>query len=106
MRAGTLNVRVTVRQQSTTQDALGQPLTTWSDLATMWANVRQSSGVEAIKADAVSTNVRASIRVRYRTDLTAAMRVVAGLTTYNIVAVLPDVGGKEYTDLVCEVING
>ena len=105
MRAGTLNVRVTVQQQSSAQDALGQPLQAWSDVATLWANVRHSSGVESIKADAVTTVVRASIRIRHRTDITAGMRVVAGTYTYNIVTVLPDIGGKEYTDLVCEVIQ-
>ena len=105
MRAGQLNARITVEQQSTTPDALGQPTQSWSDFATMWANIRHSSGVESIKADALATVTRASIRVRYRTDLTAGMRVVGALSIYNIVAVLPDIGGKEYTDLVCEVVQ-
>ena len=105
MRPGLLNSRVVVQQQSTTQDSLGQPLNTWSTFATVWANVRHTSGVESIKADALTPVVRASIRVRYRGDLTAAMRVVHGITTYNIVAVLPDIGGKEYVDLACEVLQ-
>ena len=105
MRPGLLNSRVVVQQQSTTQDALGQPLNTWSTFATVWANVRHTSGVESIKADALTPVVRASIRVRYRGDLTAAMRVVHGSTTYNVVAVMPDIGGKEYVDLACEVLQ-
>ena len=105
MRPGLLNSRVVVQQQSTTQDALGQPVLSWSTFATLWANVRHTSGVEAIKTDAIASVVRASIRVRYRGDLTAAMRVIHGSTTYNIVAVLPDVGGKEYVDLACEVLQ-
>lgn len=105
MRAGILNTRVTIQQLAGGVDALGQPLQTWSDLATLWANVRHSSGVESIKADALTTVVRASIRIRYRTDITAGMRVIASGYTYNIVTVLPDIGGKEYTDLVCEVIQ-
>lgn len=105
MRAGQLNVRATLQQQSTTPDALGQPAQTWSDLAVVWANVRHSSGVESIKADALTPVVRASIRIRYLAGLTAGMRATAGGTTYNIVAVLPDIGSKEYTDLVCEVLQ-
>lgn len=105
MRAGTLNVRVTVQQLAAGVDALGQPVQTWSDVATLWANVRHSSGVESIKADVIRTVVRASVRIRYRTDINAGMRVVAGVQTYNIVTVLPDIGGKEYTDLVCEVVQ-
>ncbi len=105
MRPGLLNSRVVVQQQSTTQDALGQPVLSWSTFATLWANVRHTSGVESIKADALTPVVRASIRVRYRGDLTAAMRVVHGSTTYNVVAVMPDIGGKEYVDLACEVLQ-
>lgn len=105
MRAGQLNARVTVQQQSTTPDALGQPTIAWTDLTTVWANIRHSSGVESIKADALTAVTRASIRVRYRTDVTTGMRAVAGSYTYNIVAVLPDLGQREYTDLVCEVVQ-
>ena len=105
MRPGLLNTRVVVQQQSATQDALGQPVQSWATFATLWADVRHTSGVEAIKTDAIASVVRASIRVRYRGDLTAAMRVIHGSTTYNIVAVLPDIGGKEYVDLACEVLQ-
>jgi SPP1 family predicted phage head-tail adaptor len=45
--------------------------------------------------------VRASIRIRYRTDITAAMRVTDGSTVYQVKAVLPD-SGRQYLDLVCE----
>lgn len=105
MRPGLLNSRVVVQQQSTTQDALGQPVLSWSTFATLWADVRHTSGIEAIKDSAIASVVRASIRVRYRNGITTAMRVVHGSTTYNIVAVLPDVGGKEYVDLACEVLQ-
>jgi SPP1 family predicted phage head-tail adaptor len=105
MRPGLLNRRVVVQQQSTTQDAIGQPVLTWTTFATLWADIRHSSGVESIKADALTSTVRASIRVRYTRTITTGMRVVEGTTTYNIVAVLPDMGGKEYTDLVCEVLQ-
>lgn len=104
MRPGLLNRRVVVQQQSTTQDAIGQPVLTWTTFATVWADIRHSSGVESIKADALTSTVRASIRVRYTRTITTGMRVVEGTTTYNIVAVLPDMGGKEYSDLVCEVL--
>lgn len=105
MRSGSLNRRVVVQQQSTTQDAIGQPVLTWTTFATLWANIRHASGVESIKADALASTVRASVRVRYTRTVTSGMRVVDGDTTYNITAVLPDMGGKEYTDLVCEVLQ-
>ena len=105
MRSGTLNRRVVVQQQSTAQDAIGQPVQAWGTFATLWANIRHANGAESIKADALTSTVRASIRVRYNRTITSGMRVVDGDTTYNIAAVLPDIGGKEYTDLVCEVLQ-
>lgn len=105
MRAGSLNTRITIQQQSTTQDALGQPVNTWTDVANAWADVKQVSGLSAIKAGADVSTTRASIRIRRNATVTAHMRVVVGLTAYNIEAVLDDIAGHEYTDLVCKVIK-
>lgn len=105
MRAGLLNNRVTLQTQSATQDALGQPVTTWTTLATVWANIKHSSGIESIKADALTSTVRASIQIRYRSDVTTGMRALVGTTKYNIIAALPDMEKREFTNLVCEVIQ-
>ena len=105
MQAGLLNRRVTLQAPGTTQDELGQPIPGWTDVATLWADIRMKSGLESIKAGAPVSVVQASIRVRYRAGITAGMRVVHNLQAFNITAVLPDVGGREYVDLVCEVVN-
>lgn len=105
MQAGRLNRRCTLQAPGTTQDELGQPIPGWTDVATVWADIRMKSGLEAIKAGASVSVVQASIRVRYRAGITAGMRIVHNLQAYNITAVLPDVGGREYVDLVCEVVN-
>ncbi|GAB3763483.1 hypothetical protein GCM10028796_17050 [Ramlibacter monticola] len=105
MRAGTLNRQVTIQQPGATQDELGQPIPgDWTTLATVWANIRHLNGLETVKAGAETATVRASIRIRYRTDVTAAMRVVHGATTYQIKAVLPDEAGRQHVDLACEVV--
>jgi SPP1 family predicted phage head-tail adaptor len=104
MQIGKLNRLVTIQQLAAGQDAAGQPVQTWSTLATVWANIRHLSGVETIKAGAETSAVKASIRIRRRTDVTTAMRVVHGSTTYEIKAVLPDEECRERVDLVCEVI--
>lgn len=103
MKAGLLNTRITIEQQATTQDAAGQVVGGWTTLATVWADVRQQRGMEAIRADAMISTTKASIRIRRRTDVNAGMRVVDGTTTYNILAVSQDTSGKTYTDLICEV---
>lgn len=105
MQAGLLNRRVTLQAPGTTQDELGQPIPGWTDVATVWADIRMKSGLESIKAGAPVSVVQASIRVRYRAGITAGMRLTHNLQAFNIVAVMPDVGGREYVDLVCAVVN-
>ena len=105
MRAGTLNSRVKIQQQSTDQDGAGQPLTTWSDVATVWADIRHVSGLQVVKADAQSSTVKASVRIRFRDDVTAGMRLLHETTIYSIAGVLPDLTKREYVDLVCQVVS-
>ena len=39
MKAGTLNRRVTIQRRVPGQDEAGQPIDTWEDMATVWANI-------------------------------------------------------------------
>lgn len=106
MEAGKLNRRVTVKELSDSQDAAGQPVQTWADVATVWAHIRHLSGVESIKADADTSVVKASVRIRRMAGVDAGMRVYHGSTVYEIKAVLPDEESRERLDLACEVVNG
>jgi len=99
-----LNRRVTIEKKGQGTDDYGQPLPdVWEPLATVWASIKNLSGLGAIKADAAVSTVKTSIRIRWRTDVTAGMRVVHGTTVYDVQAVLPDAAGRVYVDLVCEV---
>ena len=102
--AGRLTTPIVIQQQTTTTDAIGQPLLTWTDFALVWANVKHLSGSEAIKAGAVTSAVQASMRVRWLTGIDAGMRVLSDGQTYQIKAVLPD-ARREYTDLVVELVS-
>lgn len=105
MNPGNLKWRCTLQQPATGQDATGQPLTGWVDVANFWADIRQTGGLEAIKAGAITAKVQTSIRPRYRTGINSGMRVVCDGVVYNILAVLPDKAGKAHVDLVCEVVS-
>lgn len=102
MKAGSLNRRVTIKARSVGQDATGQPVEAWQDVASVWASVRHLSGLESLKADRESSTVRASIRIRYRAGIDAGMRVHQGSSVYDIRAVLPDEVRREFMDLSCE----
>lgn len=104
LKAGQLKNKVTLQALTNTVDTIGQPINTWVDVATVWADIRYLSGLESIKSDAPNSIVKVSIRVRYRADITPAMRVVSGSTIYKITAVLPDKKNRS-VDLACEVVQ-
>jgi SPP1 family predicted phage head-tail adaptor len=102
MRAGTLRHLLTLQELSAGQDEIGQPLQTWVDVATDWADIRFLRGIEAVKAGASVSVADCSVRVRYRAGVTAGMRYVEGSTVYDIQSVLPDTTGMHYLDLACK----
>lgn len=106
MQAGKLNRRVAILRKSGARSPSGQPLPdSWAELGKVWADIAYASGLQTIKGDAEVSLARASIRIRYRADVAAGMRVQHGSITYLIHAVLPDERGREYVDLVAEVVT-
>lgn len=106
MQAGRLNTRCVIQRRTGGTNDWGEPLPEgWETHATVWANVKHLSGSEAIKADAEVSTVRASIRIRHRSDITAGMRVLIGLAVYDIEAVLSDTARREFVDLACKAVQ-
>ena len=104
MQAGKLTRQVTIQRQDAPLDEYGEPLPAqWVELAKVWADVRHASGMETVKSGAEVSIVKASIRIRRRTDVTAGMRVLCDGRVYDIRAVLDDVSGRVFSDLVVEV---
>lgn len=103
VRSGQLATPLTIQSPNTAADELGQPIEGWTDVAVVWGDVRHLSGTESIKAGAVTSAVNASIRIRWMTGLDAGMRVLIGAVPYAIKAVMPDMRGRQYVDIVAEV---
>ena len=71
MKAGRLRQRVTLQSMSGGVDAIGQPLPAeWADVFTTWASVEPLQGREFIAASAVSSEITARVRMRYRPGVT------------------------------------
>ena len=103
MRIGDLSKRVTLQSPSAGQDPVtGEPMAGWVDLAVVWASILYLTGDETIKSSAPLSVVKASIRIRYRNDVVANMRVIMGPAVFDIRAVMPDEARREYVDLVVE----
>lgn len=108
MEIGSLNRRIVIQSRDSGEDAAGQPVQTWTTLATVWANIKGATGMGSIRQsanrDGVAVELNSySFRIRYRTDVDAAKRVVFGGLNYDVKQVRHDLAGKEWTDLVAEL---
>lgn len=106
MRAGTLSSRVMIQHKVGGTDPWGSPLpASWEDLMEVWADVRHLSGMETLRADAVTSTVQASIRIRKRPGrsvINAGMRIIHDGIVYDIKAILPGpLRYNKYLDILC-----
>lgn len=99
--AANLNQRIRLQKFIGTQDSFGETNGTWTDIATVWADIRYLNGKEYLAAQREINKAAVSIRIRWRNDVEPTMRVLHGNAIYNIEAVLPDMQKRMHLDLVC-----
>lgn len=88
MKTGSLDQRVTVERLEEGQDEIGQPISTWVGLFTVWAAVEPQAGREFVAAGAQQSELTTKIRLRYRPGITSADRVNHEGTLYGINSVI------------------
>lgn len=104
MRAGKLRSVIVLQSRDSGTDVNGQPAQTWTTLDTVRADVLGATGMGTIKSAVGGVEINAySFRIRYRSDVDAAKRVVFNGQNFDVKAVRHDLARKEWTDLVCEV---
>jgi SPP1 family predicted phage head-tail adaptor len=101
LQAGTLNTRVSLQRKASGKDRLGAPVVVWTEYAKVWGAVLQLSGRETLTSDTEVDTAQASIRIRYRTDVSNGDRAITQGTIFNIASRIPNVSTREYTDLIC-----
>ncbi|MFZ5762837.1 MAG: phage head closure protein [Thermodesulfobacteriota bacterium] len=102
MNAGRLRHRVTIQAPGlAAASEYGDQATIWSDVATVWADIQPMSGRELFAAQAVQSEATVKITMRYRADLTTAMRLAHGSTIYDIHHVPPVAGQGNELTLLC-----
>ena len=103
MARGRFNRRIELQRRQVGRTPSGQPIDEWVEVARPWAQVLTQNGKEFIAGDRETAERRVSLRIRYRTDVTAAWRVIYGGQACDIHAGLPDERRREHVDLVVSV---
>lgn len=93
MRAGALRHEVAIQQRSTSTDAIGGQVDTWSTLATLQAEVRPMQGRELLAARTIATEVTYKITLRYNSifadpKTAATYRVSYDSRIFNVHAII------------------
>lgn len=91
MKAGDLRDRITIQRATSGDDGYGNVIASWADLATIWANIRETPGKETVAAGRIEASRTATIRVRASSlsrSISAADRVVARGQVWNIRSVI------------------
>jgi SPP1 family predicted phage head-tail adaptor len=89
MRAGELRHRIAFQKRNASLDAFGGQLSTWSTIATVWADIRPMSGRELLAAQAINIDISHTVEIRYQLQFAgpkavAAMRILYGDRIFNI----------------------
>lgn len=80
-----LNRKITFQEEIIGQDPVtGEMVTTWTDLATVFAKVEPLVGREYMAAAAMHAEDTTKFTCRYRGDLNASMRIAFAGKHYNI----------------------
>jgi SPP1 family predicted phage head-tail adaptor len=106
MNPGELDQRVTLQTATLSRDAVGGPVETWVDTVTVWAKVKPLSGKQIAQAQQVSADVSKAVTIRYRTGITAAMRVKFSDATTAKIHWVEEYRREGRLVIVCEDFNG
>ncbi len=92
---GWLRHRVSVEQQADSADGAGGEAVAWSSLADLWARIEPVSAKEEAVAGHIAGVLTHTVTLRWRSDITGAMRVTYHGRTFRILAVYdPDETGR------------
>ena len=105
MNAGDLRHRITIQQNTPSQNSHGEPVASWSTLATVWAAVEPLTGREFFTTEQVQSELSVRFRIRHRTGITPLMRISWDSRTFTIENVIRVQENKREIHLMCSEVQ-
>lgn len=97
-----LKHRLVVEQQSRVGDGGGGAVATWNRLAEVWGAIRPRTGAERPEGDGTTGRVTHSVIIRWRSDVTPAMRLREGARVLDVRAVYDPDDDRRWLVCLCE----
>jgi SPP1 family predicted phage head-tail adaptor len=98
MRAGKLDRRITIQRVTTAPNAFNEPVETWIDVATVWAQQRPNRGSERFSAQEINGRAVLTFHIRYRGDVTVQNRILYRGRSWNILDIR-EIGRRVVTEI-------
>ncbi len=101
-----LRHRVTIQTPVVAKSGRGGEVTTWSALATVYAQVQTQSAREQVQNDQTQPTASHVVTIRYRRDVTTQHRVKWGERVFSIVGVMEPDNRLRTLQLQCQELVG
>ena len=106
MRPGLLQYRVEIQQPTSTRDAMGQPVMSWTTSQTRWAGIIPLTSREAFFAKSVRPEVSHRITMRWFDGLEHSNRIKMDARIFDIASIINVDEGNHTLQVDCiEVVN-
>ena len=102
MALGNMRARLTLQTETQVADGAGGYVLSWTDAATVWAEIKPLDGREIYTAAHLESRVTHEITLRYRSDIAADMRATDGVRYFNIRAAFDPDGKRRFLKLLAE----
>ncbi len=99
---GRMNKRIQLQEKIKTPDGRGGSKSSWSPVATVWAEFRKPNLDTMEQAGAIVSRMTQKISIRYRADVRKDWQVVYGNRIFDVLHTYDY--GKEATILVCQEV--
>lgn len=101
--AGSLRHRITIWTPSTSANEVGEQLSSWASIGSVWAARTSLKLVEVNRMAGLDQVAEAKFRIRWRTGLTTANEIEHDGQRYSVVSV-EEVGNREGLDLFVRAV--
>lgn len=97
-----LKQRLTLQQEIQASDGYGGYTRTWQNIADLWAEIIPLAGREGVADEKLEASLTHRVVLRYRSDITAGMRLLFENRAFNIRAVFNVKENNELLELLSE----
>ena len=99
-----LNKRIIIQSKTRTSDGLGGYSETWSDLKTLWAEIKPISNTSNFETSQIEEKIIYTITIRYYSPLTTQCRIKYGNRVFNIVCIKNPLENNQTMEITSEEI--